>query len=138
MASNRHESSLVHPPLSSATATAVQPPKLSYNRGRMDEASTSNEAISASSKPTPRIGNINSPSVSLASVSSEDGSGNGHDRCAGGAGSGTMASSSNSDINEVKELDIEVRRLKDSLSRLRRVFEDCAERPDAIRKVNNY
>ena len=135
MASNRHESSLVHPPLSSTTA--VQPPKLSHHRGRMDEASTSNEAISASSRPTPRIGNINSPSVSLASVSSEDGSGNGHDRCAG-AGSGTMASSSNSDINEVKELDIEVRRLKDSLSRLRRVFEDCAERPDAIRKVNNY
>ena len=99
---------------------------------RMEETSEANEAASASSRPTPRIGNINSPSVSLAS--SEDGSNGGHDRLA--TTTGTMAStSSNSDISDQRELSLEVRRLTDSLTKLRRVFEDFADRPDAIRKA---
>lgn len=44
------------------------------------------------------------------------------------------SSSSNSDLQN-SELHVEVRRLKDSLARLRQVFEDCADRPDAIRKA---
>ena len=117
--------------------------------------STHEAVISAASsaRTTPRIGNINSPSVSLASVSSgedERASGNGslrkgssHDcgelisnlAAAVDLGNMTMASSSSNSDLQNSELHVEVRRLKDSLARLRQVFEDCADRPDAIRKA---
>ena len=117
--------------------------------------STHEAVISAASsaRTTPRIGNINSPSVSLASVSSgedERASGNGslrkgsHHDCgelisnlaaAVDLGNMTMASSSSNSDLQNSELHVEVRRLKDSLARLRQVFEDCADRPDAIRKA---
>ena len=127
--------------------------------------STHESVISATTRTTsttaiPRIGNINSPSVSLASVSS------GEDEIRAGNGSlllrkgsshdsshelnsnfdnlaavvdqlanMTMASSSSNSDLQNSELHVEVRRLKDSLARLRQVFEDCADRPDAIRKA---
>ena len=118
--------------------------------------STHEAVISASSAARtttiPRIGNINSPSVSLASVSSgeDEKAGNGsllrkesHDYCcelistnlAVDLGNMTMASSSSNSDLQNSELHVEVRRLKDSLARLRQVFEDCADRPDAIRKA---
>ena len=120
--------------------------------------STHESVISATTRTTsttaiPRIGNINSPSVSLASVSSgedERASGNGslrkgssHDcgelisnlAAAVDLGNMTMASSSSNSDLQNSELHVEVRRLKDSLARLRQVFEDCADRPDAIRKA---
>ena len=109
----------------------------------MEESSSEpNEAAnsaSALSRPTPRIGNINSPSVSLAS--SEDGSNGGHDprlpatTTTTTTGTTMASTSSNSDTSDQRELSVEVRRLTDSLTKLRRVFEDFADRPDAIRKA---
>lgn len=75
-------------------------------------------------RPTPMIGNINSPSVSLASVSSDDGS------------NGVTANTASD--SEIKELNHEVRRFKEALARLRRVFQDYPDNnPDLVRKASH-
>jgi hypothetical protein len=97
---------------------------------------TAANSSQAATRTTPMIGNINSPSVSLASVSSDDGS---NESRGGGnvAGDPVPRSTNHIEREEMKELKHEVRRFMEALARLRRVFTDYSDRPDSLRKASH-
>lgn len=109
----------------SLSSSIQQPHRTRHNGARtMDEPS--DLSMSSENRPTPMIGNVNSPSVSVASVSSEDD----HLR--------RMSRSSNSIemVGDSRHLHLELRRLTEALANLRRAFQETADRgPEYTRSV---
>ena len=110
----------------------------------IDPANSSTNA--ESQRPKPMIGNINSPSVSMASVSSDETSNESSrekmermssqkDIPAGSSSSTGGQPSTNLDNEDARYLHLELARLTDALGRLRRAFQDTSDRRDVTRKV---
>ena len=85
------------------------------------------------SRPKPMIGNINSPSVSMASVSSDDNSNESNPKLPSAAVSSGGCMSI--DSSDARYLNTELARLTEALERLRRAFQDTSERRDVTRKI---
>ena len=91
-----------------------------HNGVNMEEPETNEQQT----RPTPMIGNINSPSVSVASVSSDD------------CNEGQMQQPAQLPEDfDPKHLNAELRKLTEAVGRLRRTFQDTNERPECTQSV---
>ena len=111
----------------------------------IDPTSSSTNVVEAQ-RPKPMIGNINSPSVSMASVSSDETSNESgrekrermssqKDVPAGNSSNTSRQASKHLDGEEARFLHLELARLTEALGRLRRAFQDTSDRREVTRKV---
>lgn len=100
----------------------------SAHRYNGNNAKMEPEDNTGENRPTPRIGNINSPSVSVASVSSGEDE---HQR-----NNAQTQQSEEQVYPDPRHLHLELRKLTEALARLRRAFQDTADRgPEYTRNV---
>ena len=88
---------------------------LRHNGAKMEEPEPEQQQPRPNNPNAPMIGNINSPSVSVASVSSEDEHKN-------------VQANAELSANDTRYLQLELQRLTEAMSRLRRAFADTADR----------
>ena len=91
-----------------------------------------------SHRPKPMIGNINSPSVSMASVSSDESASNENSKeraSPKNRNTKRTAAPLQLDSNDARYLHCELARLTEVLEKLRRAFQDTSDRRDVTRKI---